>query len=93
MACRRSPRPAQCAATKRWLNQRGVTYVEHDADLGSAVTIFAIFIAFLLIARLRERKTDMRSGTCGLNAHEYCTDEACTCACHTHENVREKVAA
>ena len=22
----------QCAATKRWLNQRGVTYVEHDAD-------------------------------------------------------------
>ena len=22
----------QCAATKRWLNQRGVTYIEHDAD-------------------------------------------------------------
>ena len=22
----------QCAATKRWLNQRGVKYVEHDAD-------------------------------------------------------------
>ena len=22
----------QCAATKQWLNQRGVTYVEHDAD-------------------------------------------------------------
>ena len=22
----------QCAATKRWLNQHGVTYIEHDAD-------------------------------------------------------------
>ena len=22
----------QCSATKRWLNQRGVNYVEHDAD-------------------------------------------------------------
>ena len=22
----------QCAATKRWLNQRGITYIEHDAD-------------------------------------------------------------
>ena len=22
----------QCAATKRWLNQRGVAYIEHDAD-------------------------------------------------------------
>ena len=22
----------QCAVTKRWLNQRGVTYIEHDAD-------------------------------------------------------------
>ena len=22
----------QCAATKWWLNQRGVTYIEHDAD-------------------------------------------------------------
>ena len=22
----------QCAATKRWLNQNGVTYIEHDAD-------------------------------------------------------------
>ena len=22
----------QCAATKQWLNQRGVTYIEHDAD-------------------------------------------------------------
>ena len=22
----------QCAATKRWLKQRGATYIEHDAD-------------------------------------------------------------
>ena len=22
----------QCAATKRWLNQHSVTYIEHDAD-------------------------------------------------------------
>ena len=22
----------QCAATKRWLNQHGVKYIEHDAD-------------------------------------------------------------